>query len=1067
MNLNFARRALRGGTALQALALLGAGVGTIAAAAPAAAQDYTSGAIGGTVKDEAGNPVNGATVTITSRGQGVTRTATTGSDGGFLVNGLAAGGYDVTVQSSATASYKADNVPLQPGQTAQLNVQLAAAGGDDIVVTGTRAVASFAGTTTGLNVDVSDFIKSRPLARNLTSVILLAPKTTLGDGAFGNLPSIGGSSVAENAYYFNGLNLTNFDTGLGSAQVPFYFYKNVEVKTGGYAAEFGRATGGFINAVSKSGSNEFTAEFHVDWIPNFLRSLGKDTQISSYVNYPTNLAVTTVDNSRVVDNRANSLLATVGVGGPVIKDHLFFYGMAQFTRTSSTTVNPNSGTATQNKNDDPFWGVKIDAFPIDSQHFEATIFDTRNTTQQSIRDYSVTTGLGSANTIRNNYGGGLNYVGKYTGRFTDWLTVSAAYGRVRDRADYAVLSGNTTTPVFTNSSGTTTYGVASGGFYNAQRLGSIVEPYDTERKFFRADADVRFNLLGDHHIRGGYDQEINTLRHVTVNTGAASLVAAGLESNTAVNALLGGAGYQIIARAAAACAAGQVSGVSCGPIVELNYFNTGGAFKGTNKAYYVQDEWKPFDRLTLTLGARRDDFRIEKPSGAPIADLKKNYAPRVGAQYLLFGDKSGKVYGSYGWYYLPIASNTAYRQGAPSYYFRQRYYLNGITASGLPILGNLVTNQGTYQTACPFALLPNGATTNCNVTGDGADINTTQAISSNLKPTREDEIVVGYEQKVGLWTFGLDYTHRNLKRTSEDSAIDAAVNAYCAANNIRATPTRGGASVPCSSIWTGYHQYVINNPGQDIVVNLLANGYDINNRTVTLSGQSLGYGPAKRTYDAVTFSFNRGFDGFVSFGGSYTWSKSKGNIEGGVQSDFGQTDTGITQDFDQPGFVPGSYGYLPNDHRHQFKLFGNVAPTDQFSIGANIQVQSPRSLSCFGYNPTDDFANGYDAASHYCGLKLSPRGTAQKTDWFQTINLSFRYSPQIAGREITLRADVFNLLNSQNVTKRYEIGDLVGSNVAASDTNPLPVSVTRDPQYGAATAYQAPRYVQVGFDIAF
>jgi hypothetical protein len=496
----------------------------------------------------------------------------------------------------------------------------------------------------------------------------------------------------------------------------------------------------------------------------------------------------------------------------------------------------------------------------------------------------------------------------------------------------------------------------------------------------------------------------------------------------------------------------------------LNYFNTGGSFKAKNQAYYVQDEWKPFDRLTLTIGARRDDFRINKPSGAPIADLKKNYAPRVAAQFDLFANKSGKIFGSYGWYFLPIASNTAFRQGAPSYFFRQRYHYSGVGANGLPILTSQVTNNGSYQTACPFALLPNGSTTNCNVTGDGADINTTQAISSTLKATRESEIIAGYEQTFGLWKFGLSYTHRNLDRTSEDSAIDAAVNTYCVANNIRATPTGGGASVPCSNIFTGFHQYVINNPGKDITVNLLANGYDINNRTVTLSAAALGYGNAKRTYDAVTFTFDHKFNGLYSFGGSYTYSKSKSNIEGGVQSDFAQSDTGITQDFDQPGFVDYSYGYLPNDLRHNIKFYGNISPTSEFNIGTNIQVQSPRSLSCFGFHPTDIFADGYGAASHYCGGVPSPRGTAQRSNWFETINLQFAYSPKIEGHNVTFRADVFNLLNSQRVIKRNEIGDL---DVTTSDTTGLPVTYIPNPSYGLVTSYQAPRYVRLGIDISF
>ena len=87
-----------------------------------------------------------------------------------------------------------------------------------------------------------------------------------------DVPSVGGSSVAENAYYINGLNITNPDTYIGSARVPFYFYKSVDVQTGGYPAEFGRATGGVINSTTKSGTNIPFLALHVDWEPSSLRS---------------------------------------------------------------------------------------------------------------------------------------------------------------------------------------------------------------------------------------------------------------------------------------------------------------------------------------------------------------------------------------------------------------------------------------------------------------------------------------------------------------------------------------------------------------------------------------------------------------------------------------------------------------------------------------------------------------------------------------------------------------------------------------------------------------------------
>src|SRR3546814_16494359 len=72
-------------------------------------------------------------------------------------------------------------------------------------------------TTTGIAIDLQDLTARMPLGRSLTDAALLAPTATAGDTTFGNLASLGGASVAENAYYINGLNITNFDHYLGSA----------------------------------------------------------------------------------------------------------------------------------------------------------------------------------------------------------------------------------------------------------------------------------------------------------------------------------------------------------------------------------------------------------------------------------------------------------------------------------------------------------------------------------------------------------------------------------------------------------------------------------------------------------------------------------------------------------------------------------------------------------------------------------------------------------------------------------------------------------------------------------
>ena len=97
---NFARRALRGGTALQALALLGAGIGAAGLlATPASAQDFTTGSLLGTVTNADGSRATSGTVTVRSNAQGFTRTLPIGSDGSFRISALPVGSYNVSVES--------------------------------------------------------------------------------------------------------------------------------------------------------------------------------------------------------------------------------------------------------------------------------------------------------------------------------------------------------------------------------------------------------------------------------------------------------------------------------------------------------------------------------------------------------------------------------------------------------------------------------------------------------------------------------------------------------------------------------------------------------------------------------------------------------------------------------------------------------------------------------------------------------------------------------------------------------------------------------------------------------
>src|SRR4029453_4620319 len=119
-------------------------------------------------------------------------------------------------------------------------------------------------TTIGATLD-SETLSRLPVGRRFSDTLYLTPGVTTGGSVGSANPSVGGSSGLENQYVVDGVNITNGGYGaLGSYSIvfgslgngtPYDFMQEVQVKTGGYEAEFGQATGGVINVVTKSGSN--------------------------------------------------------------------------------------------------------------------------------------------------------------------------------------------------------------------------------------------------------------------------------------------------------------------------------------------------------------------------------------------------------------------------------------------------------------------------------------------------------------------------------------------------------------------------------------------------------------------------------------------------------------------------------------------------------------------------------------------------------------------------------------------------------------------------------------------
>lgn len=1000
----------------------------------AQAQDYTTGSIEGTIYNTAGDVVEGATVVARSDARGTTATSVTDEQGRYRLPRLQIGSYSIEV---IAADYDTlfESTSVSVGSTKNLGLIVTGGGVDEVITTAVKQNSyDFEVSSTGLVVDVTETFERTPLPRSLAALTLLTPGATEGDSAFSSqggssLVSLSGASVAENTYYVNGMNVTDVRNFTGGSTVPFEFYQQVETKTGGFAAEFGRATGGVSNAVTKSGSNElhFGANFYYQ--PD-IGSTSPNTLFS--VND--------------LDER-ESLEANFYISGPIIKDRLFAYVMASprqrtasatgrgYSSNIATDANGNElrdangyvtdvtltqnafGSRTDRTNDSPFFGAKLDFNISDNHTLEGTWFRDRATIVD--RNFNIDFEGNSEEEIATleTESGGDVFIGKYTGRLADWFTVSALYGK--QTFNKTISQTGPDCPILSDSRQVSTR--TDGGALNSSddRIASCASTNaplqgDDEdiREQIRIDGDVFFSAFGDHHVRLGFDSE-------------------NISSST-LQEYPGGAAYLLFSSSNSI-----YQGV--GDIARIRPRTLDGSYEVKQQAFYIQDSWDVSDRLTLNLGLRNDSFKNLNPLGETYVELKNQWAPRLAFAYDLFDNGNTTLSGGWGRYFIGIPSNTNMRQAGNERDSVEYYELINTNGNSAPTIGNELLRIINLS--------------------DGSITDPTGIVDETLKPMYSDELILGLRHDFNNgWNAGLNFVRRTLDSTIEDVAIDAAVIRWCEQEGIAG----------CGIEWGGFHQYVVTNPGSDMRVNLNidpasgarvgANGTDP--FYVDLSAEILGYPAAERVYEAIEFTFNREFSNRFDLHGSYTFSNLEGNYEGSVKSDNGQDDAGITTDYDQPGLVDGAYGKSPNHRAHKLKLWGAYQLTDDLLIGTSYRLTSPRSFGCIGEHPTDGFAAAYGSASNYCAGQLVQRGTAFKSDWTHRLDVSLNYdaskliSSSFPG-SLKLRMDVFNLLNAEAATDFREYGEF-----GSGDGNPL--SIVPEGRYGTPTSFQTPRYVRFG-----
>jgi outer membrane receptor protein involved in Fe transport len=933
----------------------------------------TTGAIAGRTRSQDGAQLPGVAVIVTNPANGLRLAAQADASGDFRFLAVPPATYNLEATLDGFRPYR-ETVNVALGQSVTLDIGMEiGAFTDAIEVTASRPAIDVTSTITGLTTDVAELNDRIPVKREVTQIALLAAGTQPGDVRFDgrtpgqNLASVYGSSVAENLYVVNGLNITNFREMLGSTRVPFAFLSEVQIKTGGYEAEYGRSTGGVFNMATRSGGNEVHADASLYVLPESLQGQSPDT-----VYAPLSREWT------------DSLEGTLSVGGPIVRDRLFYFLFASYEETD--TLDYYFGPATTVLSDklslsQPYWGGKFDWNVAAGQRLEATLFSDRVDVDKTRWQYDpIAQELGDPLGTGVNQRGGDNFIIHYSGAFGERSLLTAQAGR-NEFTRTNRSEGDECPVAVDRRSGIP---VAIGCWVNIRRASS-----SDLRQAYRLDFDY---ILGRHGLRAGGDYEHNVSDDDT--------------------SLSGGVGYQY-----------YLNGPrfpELPPSVELVAMavqDNGGSFDVYSNAAYLQDSWRISPGWTLNLGLRWESYDNRNGLGDTFIKTSDQWAPRIGIVWDPGSNGRSKVYGSFGRYFLPVASNTNVRAAGAVYQTIGWYLLEGdINADGSP--------EGI------------GDELQSTVYADGETPDPRELISDNFEPMSQDEVIVGYEHTVGAaWSLGVRGVARRFNQVIEDYSIQYALT------SVYGIPFDPGTVV-----------YRIGNPGSDFDGWYDLDGDGVLDR-VHLSAAALEYPRAERNYYGIDLTFDRRLTDNWALSGSYTWSHLYGNYEGYTNSDIGQSDPGLTQTFDTPGLLENSYGDLPNDRRHTAKVFGSYSWPWGLQLGGNFFFSTGRPINSFGLHPSDPVTRSYGSDAFYTGGEPRPRGCCGTTENLWTLDAMVRYSIGFGKVTMDLRLDVFNIFDNHAVVRVDEVGEL--SNGEAN------------PYYGEAVEHQTPRQVRIGIGASF